>query len=301
MTGISASATWSAAVFAHNEASNIIDCLDSVLAQDDDRGLAVTVIANGCSDGTERIVEEYAGRHSRVHLVSLPRADKASAWNHYIHKVAHQYAPDADVHFFLDGDVKIRPASFAQLAECLASEPSAMAAGAMPASGRTIVAWSRRMKRMGRLAGGLYALRSELLDPVVEHGVRMPAGLIGDDLFVSCLAKDRLDSKGLYRANPRLVIVRGARFEFESLSPYNPLHWRIYWNRMIRYHQREHQMRMLIHIMRAKGWDALPADVNEVYNRAASLARYQWRGGSTLFDWLAVRRIRQEIGKPFRD
>jgi hypothetical protein len=73
---------------------------------------------------TEAIVKEYAERDAAVHPVVIALGDKANAWNVYVHEVA----PEAEVHFFIDGDVRIRPASFRRLCQALRTQPHAHAA-----------------------------------------------------------------------------------------------------------------------------------------------------------------------------
>jgi glycosyltransferase involved in cell wall biosynthesis len=280
--------SWSAAIFAHNEAKTIAACLDSLLTQEPRSPGRVFVLVNGSRDATADIVARYAAEHPVVRPVVLPLGDKAGAWNHYVHVLR----PPADVHFFVDGDVRAAPGALAALARALVEAPRAQAAGALPLTGRDRAGWSRRMVAFGRLAGALYALRGGFLDTLKEQQTHLPTGLIGEDLFLSCLVKGRLGRQGLLQPDPRLVFAADAGFAFRPLDPRRPRDWWTYGRRLVRYQVRDHQLAMLLHLLETRPDAGLPADVAGLYRQAARLPRYAWRGRLTPFDLLAVWQIR---------
>lgn len=100
------SAPWPVAVFAHNEARNIVACLDSLQAAS---AVPPTchVLANACTDATESLVRNYARTHPGVHLVSIAVGDKANAWNVYVHEAA---PPGQAAYFFMTAMCVPRPA-----------------------------------------------------------------------------------------------------------------------------------------------------------------------------------------------
>jgi biofilm PGA synthesis N-glycosyltransferase PgaC len=72
------------AIMAHNEEANIGRVLDALLAQKTETVSIerFIVVASGCTDRTEEVVEEFAARDDRVHLVrQRQRRGKASAVN----------------------------------------------------------------------------------------------------------------------------------------------------------------------------------------------------------------------------
>src|SRR5512143_1832478 len=89
-------------VFAHNEQCRIIHCLESLSTELQNPQIEIFVLANGCTDQTEVVVEAYARSHSNVHLVHIPLGDKANAWNYFVHEVA----PASELVYFMDGDVE---------------------------------------------------------------------------------------------------------------------------------------------------------------------------------------------------
>ena len=283
------------AIFAHNEASTIANTLDSVLLQNREDLLQIFVLVNGSQDATESIVREYSKLHSNVNLVVLDLADKANAWNYYVHTLR----PTASVHFFVDGDMVVTPGSFLALNNVLSKSGEARAAGAFPVTGRNKVSWSARMRRIGRLAGCLYALKGDFVSELREQKMAIPIGFIGEDFFLSCLVKGDFTQRGLIHPSPKLIFSADAGFAFRSLSIYRPWDWLSYAKRLVSYQVREYQLVMLINHMQVHGQDALPPDVETLYGQSAELPRYYWRGRMSLFDWLAVRKIRgASKGKP---
>lgn len=282
-------ASCSATIFAHNVARTITDCLDSVLSQAPEPCAQVFVLINGSQDPTDELVRKYATKHPNVTAVRLSLADKANAWNHYVHKLSQT----EDVHFFVDGDVSVIPGSFCALIEALQHAPEANAAGGLPVAGRDRVGWSKRMVEFGRLAGGLYALRGSFVSDLRNRGIRMPTGLIGEDLFLSCLVKNSLNRNGLFRSSPLLVFAPTAGFSFVPLALSRPKDWVTYARRLVRYRIRDYQLAMLLHDLTTSPELKLPPDVETLYRKTAELPGYYWRGRITPFDLLAVWKIRK--------
>lgn len=298
LTAATATLTWSCAVFAHNEEQGIGACLDSLLAAlaELPRSLGIHVLANGCTDRTEAVVAAYAGRAAQVRLVSLAVADKAAAWNHYVHVAA----PEADMHLMMDGDVAAAPGAPAALARRLLADPRAQAVAALPGSGRSRAAWCIRMGRLGRLAGNLYALRGTWVAELRATGLALPRGLIGEDLLLSALVKGKPYPAGLVQPDPALALEPGARFLFRSLSRWRPGDWLLYARRLLRYRIRDHQLLLLLRYLQAHGLAAMPADIETLYARVPAAPGYHWHGRQTPQDWLAVALLRRALRRAKR-
>lgn len=284
---------WSVAIFAHNEASNIANCLRSVISQSDAHNFPIYVLSNGCTDDTNEVVKSMTVDHPSIQLVVINEPDKANAWNQYAHRIA----SESDCHFFVDGDVVVERDAFSLLSKVLADSPQSVAAGGLPGSGRTRLSWSRRMKSLGRLAGALYALRGSFLKEIREQEIYIPIGFVGEDFFVTCLAKGQLNIDGLNKKSPRIVFDDGALFSFDSLSPKNPKDWSAYFHRVIRYQIREYQLFMLFLYMQGQTQDQLPTDVKSLYLQSDYKPTYRWRGRMTPIDFIAVWKIRHECKK----
>ncbi|MEM7225895.1 MAG: glycosyltransferase [Pseudomonadota bacterium] len=281
------SAPWAVALFAHNVEATVVASLRSLLASAGDHPLVIHVLANGCRDRTEQRVRTFAAEQPAVRLHSIARADKADAWNHYVHELA----PDVEAHIFADGDVTVSPEALEALTVSLEAEPHLAAVGAMPTSGRSREAWRRRMVRNGALAGGLYALRGTFLARIRAAGLRLPIGFIGEDQLVSLMVREDLGQAAGAPAQARLSFNHHAGFAFRSLSPLRPGDWLRYWRRRRRYRLRGYQMSLLIAWLQQKGWQALPDTVDQLYAWPERLPQLSWHGRETLFAWLALRQM----------
>ena len=278
---------WPVAVFAHNEARNIVACLDSLRAAVGDPAECY-VLANACTDRTEALVREYSASHPGVHLVSIALGDKANAWNVFVHEVAPRGAAH---YFFIDGDVRATPGSLDAMAQALALHPQANGVSALPRSGRGVVAFQRDMLQDNGIAGNLYGLRGSFVERIRAQAIRMPVGTIGEDALMGAMLK--WDLRGDTRwDNDRVVVAREAGFAFDSVSPWLPREWKKYFRRRVRYSVRGYQNKMLGRAIQPAGFESLPQHVRALYPRYPELLSVSWRGLDTLFDWLAVREIR---------
>lgn len=277
---------WPVAVFAHNEARNIVACLDSL--QGGSHPIDCYVLANACSDDTEALVRDYAERHRNVHLVSIALGDKANAWNVFVHELAPAGAP---YYFFIDGDVRATPGSLDALARQLARHAAANGASALPCSGRGVEAFRRDMLKDKGVAGNLYALRGSFVGRIRDRGIAMPVGTIGEDALMGAMLKWDLRGDTRWDDN-KVVVAEAAGFMFDSVSPWRSREWRKYFRRRVRYSVRAYQNRMLGRAIQPAGFEALPRHVRELYRRYPELLSVGWRGVDTVFDWFAVREIK---------
>ncbi len=283
-------ASWPVAVFAHNEARNIVACLDSLQAASAVPP-ACYVLANACTDATESLVREYARTHPNVHLVPIVVGDKANAWNVFVHEAA---PAGQALYFFMDGDVRATSGALDVMARTLEGEPHANGVSALPMSGCGVEAFQRDMLRDRGVAGNLYGLRGAFVERIRAQGIHMPVGTIGEDALMGAMLK--WDLRGDTRWDDgRVAVAREAGFEFDSVSPWRLREWKKYFRRRVRYSVRGYQNKMLGRAIQPAGFEALPPNVRELYPRYPDLLKMKWRGGDTLFDWLAIREIRSKL------
>ena len=290
-------ATWCIAVFAHNEAPRIAATLRSIEVAAHGMAVQVVVLANGCQDGTAQVVRGLAAASPHLRVVEIALADKANAWNAYVHGIA-ATSPEAQpaMHVFVDGDVQIAPDALRALAERLAQVPAAHAVGALPTSGRDRHGWSQRMLSQGTLAGGLYALRGSFVACLHQRGIRLPQGLIGEDWLVSLWAGRNLQPIAMdLEGSEYVVFAPEAGFAFRSLSPWRPQDYRTYARRLWRYAQRGVQYEMVWQWLRLRPPESLPPDVQTLYAQAPTPSRLLWTGSvlGSLLRCLAVQKVRR--------
>jgi glycosyltransferase involved in cell wall biosynthesis len=281
--------TVSIAVFAYNEEERIQACLDAIAMMSAEARIVAHVLINGCTDGTERVVRGYQARGFELRAVNIGRGDKANAWNHYVHAVA----PDeAQVHVFTDGDMTITKGSIAGFLRCFAAHPDANGMAGLPATGRSRQALHDQLVNRREMAGNLYALRGTCVAAFRRRGVRLPIGLFGEDGLVTTLVKWDLDTRGPCH-DERVGACKAATFAYPPLSPWNPSHVAIYRKRKMRYAVRQQQANMLYPLLFESGVEAMPEHVIDLYRARVQTLALEWNGVDTVFDWVALRRIRR--------
>jgi len=285
---------WPVMVLAHNEERRIAACLDSLFDGEPGRRLEVFVMANGCTDRTEEITREYAVRRPGVHVVSVAMADKCNAWNVFIHETVRTRVPDRDVYFFVDGDCRTVPGSLTRLAQGLRANPSAHAASAPPASGRSREKDRRELLAARALVANLYALRGTFVQALRDNRVRLPLGLEGDDGLLGALIKWNLNPTLGGFDDSRIEPCADAGFVFDSMSVWDPAEWRAYWRRALRYGRRRYEFRLLAPRLKKLGLPGLPAHISELYPESHKL-RLMWDGLHTIPNWVALRMMRRHV------
>jgi glycosyltransferase involved in cell wall biosynthesis len=282
---------YSVVIFAYNISHKIQSCIQSIFENSIDAD--IYIIANGCSDATEQIVKDLQADHSNLHLVSLPIADKASAWNYYIYNIA----TTAALHFFIDGDINIEKDALSNIIDTFKLNPEANIVGGVPIVGRDKDGWIQRMKYYGRVSGGLYALQNQFIEKIKTQNVKLPIGFVGDDFLVSGLAKNMLDFRGFSSASPRLIIDSSAGFSFQQISYLRMSDYFLYLRRLIRYRIRDYQLIMLINAFLKNKATEIPESVYELYDNSGDTVNYYWRGRMTLLDCMAVFTIKKQLFK----
>jgi glycosyltransferase involved in cell wall biosynthesis len=201
----------SVVIAAHNEASVITSCLDTLLADARAGEFDVIVVANGCSDDTAAV----AAVNSQVTVLDLARAGKSAALN----------AGDAIARGFpriyLDADIRLSTSAARALSVAVEPEPATPG----PTGVRHVLAAvpRRTLQLDGRplLVKSYFAINREL--PLFTHGLfgrgaiaLSAAGrkrfdqfpdLVADDLFLDSLFSDdekaQIDSISVEVATPR--------------------------------------------------------------------------------------------------
>lgn len=287
-------APWAMMVLAHNEEARIVDCLDSLFVGEPGARLDVYVMANGCTDRTEELVLRYAQRRPEVHLVSIRLGDKCNAWNVFIHETMPSLCPDREVYFFMDGDARIAPGSLTALAEGLRSNPKAHAASAVPGSGRSMQADRDGILKDRGLVANLYALRPSFVRRLQEAQVRLPRNFEGDDGLLGALIKWDLNPRQEWD-HALIEPCERAVFLFDQVQATDWREWSKYWKRLVRYGRRDYEFQLIGPVLRERGVEGMPADIETIYEGAERL-RYMWRGIYTIPFALALRQMRR-IGR----
>ncbi|HXI86295.1 MAG TPA: glycosyltransferase, partial [Parvularculaceae bacterium] len=224
---------WSVCIFAHNEERLLPRCLAALDGAAAGAEYVVHVIENGSNDETARVARAFAAADPRVRVHELALADKSSAWNEYVHRIA----GDAEMHIFLDGDIQPSRGAFKSLSHAFAGSPKAFAAAALPTTGRSRKAWASRLFTEHYLSGNLYAISANGLSIFRERAIRLPIGSVGEDGLLSYILVTDFKGGPDDKHRDRIAIAAGAFFEFDSLG-FNLRDLAIYRRRLSRYSKR---------------------------------------------------------------
>ncbi len=166
---------------AHNEARNIENLLDSLLAQQTEaaRIIEVVVVASGCTDETAPLARKIARGKPGIHIVVQERrAGKVAAINEYLHVRDKR----AEIIVVSGADLHLAPDVVEKVVKCFADNPKVGMVGARPVPDnekRSVVArmvhvlWElhHQVALTSPKMGELIAFRASLVDRVSELSV----------------------------------------------------------------------------------------------------------------------------------
>ena len=166
---------------AYNAGRYLRECMDSVLGQETRYSFRVLAIDDGSTDATGELLDGYAARDSRVHVVQQENRGHSGARN------AGLEIADAELIMFLDSDDVLFPDAVEQLAGAVLNGDAAFSEGAYEVVDTQMQHISDSPHEAGELAdfadcsaypwGKAYRLRA--LD-----GFRFPEGYLYEDSFI---------------------------------------------------------------------------------------------------------------------
>ncbi|WP_439596822.1 hypothetical protein [Falsiroseomonas sp.] len=290
-----APARWSVAVFGRNEAARIGACLRAIARAGREAGpdvaLHVTVLLNGTTDGSPALAAtalRAAGLEGAVYEV--PHPDKSHALNLFLHALR----PPAALYVCIDAYAEIWPDSLNRLAARLERQPEALAAAAVPSSGRSAAALRQGMLRHSGLHGSLFALRAAFVERLAAAGLRLPVGLYrGDGLLGSFLLHDLDAAQGGWEGW-RIAVEPAASWTTPRWQPWRWQDLRRHLHRLVRQGRGRLESAALRSLIYAEGFAGLPADADAMLRDwiAADPRARRPRPWRDPFAWLALARLR---------
>ena len=271
--------------------------IGALMAAAGDNPYSAHILVNGSTDETVHIARALAAADTRLHVHEIATADKANAWNRYLYDIA-PTEPGAQTHIFLDGDIVPSAGSFDALANALAQNPQAYGAGALPITGRSRQAWSRRLLEKSYISGNLYALSASALVAIRDADIRMPYGAKGEDGLLTYLLLTDLKAGTDDTHTYRIINPAEATFQFDSLD-LRSNDVKVMHGRLKRYAERHFQKQILYAMLKKNGLSALPENIYDIYTRG-NLAKTKPRLDPINFVYdMATRRalLRKAIGK----
>lgn len=225
-------ATFSIVMFAYNEEQNIQKSVDSIFNNVDERLQHLTVIANGCTDNTVKVLQDLksAAHYDKLNIVELTLGDKCNAWNQYVHHLH----DDASVHFFTDADVMFTEQAFPKLFDKIMISEGANAIAGMPQSGRNKEFYRSLVTERSCLFGNLYGLTDTFINTMQTQNFKLPTGLNWIDSFITKAVNTDL-TFGTENLPNRVTYLEDSGYYFDSLSVFSRADINLYISRIARY------------------------------------------------------------------
>lgn len=297
--------TISVAVFARNEAKRIGPCLRALAAAHAHPAawphgaprLHVTVLLNGTTDDTaDRAAAALIETGLPGHLYVIAHGDKTNAINQFLHRLR----PPAETYIFMDGYAAVCADALGLLTRCLAAQPLANAAAAMPSNGRSAAAMRREMLIHPGLHGSLFALRGTFVERLAAAGLRLPLGLYRGDGLLGSMVNHDLDATGGGWLTHRVALEPGASWQSPRWQPWR---WRDisrHFQRLVRQGRSRLEGAAVREIIYRDGFPALPEEAGAmvldwVARDPVARTPSPWRDP---FAALGLRAIRQAVPPP---
>jgi hypothetical protein len=125
----------------------------------------------------------------RLKVWSIPMADKANAWNQYIH----QLWAGEEIAFFVDGYVRLNPDAVEQLGTAVAANAQALGGTGVPTMGRSAKALRENMIVNTGYHGNFCCIKGETIHQMRDKQIRLPLGLYRTDGLMGAILCYALD------------------------------------------------------------------------------------------------------------
>ena len=278
-------------MFAYNEQNNIQSSINSVYQSKDKQLNRFVLIANGCTDNTVDVANKTKLQlnFSELEVVSLEVGDKCNAWNYYMHNLS----SGADVHFFVDADVRFSKNCFNKMHDTLNAAPEeTVAIAGLPLSGRNIEFYRSLVKNRSCFFGNLYGLRNSFINRIKQENFYLPKRLNWIDSFLTKAVNTDLQFFN-YNLPNRVTHIDGVGYEFDSLSPFKLDDIKLYLSRIARYELGKLQEKHL-DALGVKNW---PQDLNEMNKQILDNFANETAGLSVVKKHLIKKRLRRLLKK----
>jgi len=194
--GIAEQTRISIGICAYNEGQRLTGLLESLATQSLPSGFAldeVLVVASGCTDGTERVAEDWADVEPRLSLIREPeRRGKSSALNAILARFR------GDILILVNADARLLPGALSELLMAFESSPEVEIACGFPipeGSGSVVgviedVWWrlhNRTLQTLAELGAGNHCC-DELMALRRGFANAIPTGIVNDGAYFGVLA-----------------------------------------------------------------------------------------------------------------
>ncbi|MDR3369912.1 hypothetical protein [Rhodoferax sp.] len=120
---------------------------------------------------------------------SIPLADKANAWNQYLHRL---WAGE-EITFFVDGYVRLNPDAVTLLGNVVAANAQALGGSGVPTMGRSAKAIRETMILNTGYHGNFCCIKGDTIGQMRAKQIRLPVGLYRTDSLMGAILSYSLD------------------------------------------------------------------------------------------------------------
>ncbi len=146
-----------------------------------------------------------------VQVWSIPLADKANAWNQYIH----QLWSGESIAFFIDGYVRLNTDAVELLGSAVAANTQALGGTGVPTMGRSAKALRENMIINTGFHGNFCCIKGETLRHMRDQHVRLPVGLYRTDALMGAFLCYALDPANHVWEDYRIHVHPTASWQFD--------------------------------------------------------------------------------------
>ncbi len=214
---------WSLAIFSSRETATQLQRVVRAASMAERFGAAMTldIVINGNENLALTMHRQLsAGCNvddaTMLRLWLVPQPDKAHAWNVLLHTLL----PLAQRAFFMDGYVMLERDALVRMAAAMDRNPQALAATAVPSTGRSAPSLRRQLLIEGGLHGNLFALTAATCSRLRETGFRLPYGIYRNDSALGAALAFNLDPAHETWRSDRIVVVDDARYAAPVMHPW---------------------------------------------------------------------------------
>lgn len=235
---ISPYSEWSIAIFAARETPEMLaSSLEAALNACNANSVIIDIVVNGNSDLAHELSKQgsslttSAKKPLTLRIWDIRIADKAYAWNKYIHSIW----PESKIAFFIDGYVRVASNSLSLISAGLDSNSNALAATGVATTGRSAALLRKELLTHGGLHGNLYALKGNIMCKLKEINFLLPIGLYRTDPTLGAALAYALDpSKNSWNLKQRILVQPKATWTAPELSPWRIKDLKTQWKRILR-------------------------------------------------------------------
>jgi len=183
-----ANPAWGLAIFASRESVNVLSQTLQAARQAAPAGTQIDVLVNGNPALAQGLAHTLSATQS-LRVWSIPLADKANAWNQYIHQI---WAGE-DIAFFIDGYVRLNPDAVELLGGAVQENALALGGTGVPTMGRSAKALRENMIINTGFHGNFCCIKGSTIGRMRDQKIQLPVGLYRTDSLMGAILSYALD------------------------------------------------------------------------------------------------------------